>query len=501
MDAVSDVLTAVKEHWIITSLLLVTVLMYWHYVVNFTALKKLGIPGPTPLPLIGNSMTFIWNSKTVHNFFCDAGKKYGSIYGLYFLKQPMIIVAEPEIIKHVLVKEFEKFHDRPKGGLEFPEPLKSIMSEVKGQRWKDIRSIMTPAFTSGKLKGMMYIMNEAGDTLLKKIEKAAAEKQAVDIHEWQQSVTMEVILSAAFGTLSEAQTNPNDKVTTYAKDAMSPRPWPYIALMVPFIGKKISKSIMFSRFGFNWYPMIDIAKKILKQRRQVQGTTRNDVLQNMLKSQHPEKKGHQLTENELIAQMVLFLLAGYDTSSNVLCLTCYHLALYPEIQDKVYEEVMRICESKDTTTYDEIKEMVYLEACISETLRLYPPGLLANRTIDESCVINGVHFKQGMGVLIPIYALHRDEKYWPEPNDFKPERFLPENKESINQFTYLPFGDGPRNCIGMRFAQMEIRTILVRMLQKYRMVRGPETPVPLKVQPRAVLSPAEPVLIRFEKRE
>ena len=113
MDAAFDVLTAVKEHWIIMSLMLVTVLVYWHYVVNFTALKKLGIPGPTPLPLIGNSMIFIWNRKTVHNFFCEAGRKFGTIYGLYFLKQPMIIVAEPEIIKHVLVKDFDKFHDRP----------------------------------------------------------------------------------------------------------------------------------------------------------------------------------------------------------------------------------------------------------------------------------------------------------------------------------------------------------------------------------------------------
>ena len=113
MDAAFDVLTAVKEHWIIASLMLVTVLAYWHYVVNFTALKKLGIPGPTPLPLIGNSMTFIWNSKTLHDFFCEAGRKFGRIYGLYYLKEPMIIVAEPDIIRQVMVKEFDKFHDRP----------------------------------------------------------------------------------------------------------------------------------------------------------------------------------------------------------------------------------------------------------------------------------------------------------------------------------------------------------------------------------------------------
>ena len=105
-----------------------------------------------------------------------------------------------------------------------------------------------------------------------------------------------------------------------------------------------------------------------------------------------------------------------------------------------------------------------------------------------------------MGVFIPTYSLHRDEEFWPEPDSFKPERFLPENKDSINQFAYLPFGAGPRNCIGMRFAMMEIKTILVRMLQKYRLVRGPETPVPLKILPKVVLAPAEPVNIRFEKR-
>ena len=106
-----------------------------------------------------------------------------------------------------------------------------------------------------------------------------------------------------------------------------------------------------------------------------------------------------------------------------------------------------------------------------------------------------------MGVLIPVYSLHREEEFWPEPDTFKPERFLPENKDSINPFAYLPFGNGPRNCIGMRFALMEIKSILARMLQKYCLVRGLETPVPLKIKPKTVLAPAEPVMIRFEKRK
>ena len=94
----------------------------------------------------------------------------------------------------------------------------------------------------------------------------------------------------------------------------------------------------------------------------------------MLAAQDPENNGYKLTENEILAQMVLFILAGYDTSSSVLGLTCYSLAIHPEIQDKVFEEIEDVCNSPDTCTYDEISQMPYLEACISETLRMYPPG-------------------------------------------------------------------------------------------------------------------------------
>ena len=94
----------------------------------------------------------------------------------------------------------------------------------------------------------------------------------------------------------------------------------------------------------------------------------------MLAAQDPDNSGHKLTEQEVVAQMIAFILVGYDTSSNVLALTCYHLAIYPEMQEKVFEEIKDVCSSPDTCTYDEINQMPYLEACISETLRLYPPG-------------------------------------------------------------------------------------------------------------------------------
>jgi len=351
------------------------------------------------------------------------------------------------------------------------------------------------------LKGMMYIMEKAGDVLLQKIGSAIERNEAVDIHKWQQSVTMEVILSAAFGTESESQTNPDDKVTKYAKDAMNPKPYALAALLIPVLGKRLYKRLALTSWGLNLTPLINIAKSIIKARQEGGGEFRMDMLQNMLSAQHPEKKGHKLNDNELIAQMVVSLLGGYHTVSCTLSLVCYHLAVYPDIQEKVFEEISHIYASREKVTHDELKDLLYLQACISETLRLYPPGFFITRTINQSCTIKDIPFKKGMGVCIPIYALHRDEEFWQEPDSFKPERFLPENKDSINQFAYLPFGSGPRSCIGMRFAMMEIKTILVKMLQKYRLVRGPETPVPFKMQTTGDFAPAEPVMVRFENRE
>ena len=113
MEFLREILNAAREQLIIVTLLLLVILVYWHYQVNYTVLKKLGLPGPSPIPLIGNAMSFIWNAKTWHRELCNERKMYGKVYGLYLLKTPTVVVSDPEILKVILVKEFEKFHDRP----------------------------------------------------------------------------------------------------------------------------------------------------------------------------------------------------------------------------------------------------------------------------------------------------------------------------------------------------------------------------------------------------
>ena len=119
MNLVKETVAIVKDHWIVTSLMLFTVLVYWHYVVNFTALQQLGIPGPKPLPFVGNFLLVLRKWKSLHTLFEEGHAKYGKVFGFYLLKQPSIVVGDPEILKQIMVKEFEKFPGRPVSFFQF----------------------------------------------------------------------------------------------------------------------------------------------------------------------------------------------------------------------------------------------------------------------------------------------------------------------------------------------------------------------------------------------
>ena len=122
------------------------------------------------------------------------------------------------------------------------------------------------------------------------------------------------------------------------------------------------------------------------------------------------------------------------------------------------------------------------------------------RKVTKSCEVNGYQFPKDLSVLIPVYSLHHDPKYWDEPEEFRPERFLPGNKESINPFTYLPFGEGPRNCIGKRFALLEVKLVLVRLLQEFRIEKAADLHVPIKMSFGSTYQPAEPISVQVKKR-
>ncbi|CAG2114370.1 unnamed protein product [Medioppia subpectinata] len=217
-----------------------------------------------------------------------------------------------------------------------------------------------------------------------------------------------------------------------------------------------------------------------------------------------EKK---LTSAEIVAQCALFLIAGYETSAQTLSFCTYELALNPDIQDLLVAETKEAFnENTADIDYETLGRLPLLDAFVSETLRHYPVGLRTIREAAEDVVLSGgsdgskVKIEKGVIVEIPLYAIHHSPDNFSDPFAFKPDRFLPENRHNIKPYTYLPFGAGPRNCIGMRFALLEIKLVVAKMIQQFRFYGVPDTDVPVVFTPGYNLLQADRLIVGVEKR-
>lgn len=318
--------------------------------------------------------------------------------------------------------------------------------------------------------------------------------------DWFSKMTLEVILSTAFGVEGNIQMGENPEMIQEAKRFFH---FPQILRQIarlPF-GKLVFKLLSALRIATPIYFQV-VAEEIIKKRREKGFTGRRDLLELMMTAtDETTMEGvSRLSDEEVVAQSVVFLLAGYETSSNTLSFTSYYLAVNPEVQDKLRSEISEGMEAtgKEKSLYEIAHSLEYLDCVIKEVLRLAPPAIFTNRECHEDYDLNGIHIPAGTEVVIPMYALHHDPDAWEDPEKFYPERFRGPAKENSHAFQFLPFGAGPRNCIGMRFALMEIKIALVKILMKYKFVRSPETQVPLIIHPGITLSAKGGVKIRVE---
>ncbi|GBP66254.1 Probable cytochrome P450 6a20 [Eumeta japonica] len=198
--------------------------------------------------------------------------------------------------------------------------------------------------------------------------------------------------------------------------------------------------------------------------------------------------------DELMAAQAFFLfIAGVEPSATGMFFTLYELARHPEIQNKLLEEVDEVFKRcDDNPTYEAVVEMSYLDMVLDESMRVHPAiGNLVRRCTKDGGVLPAgqIRVEKGTVIHIPVYALHHDPKYYPEPEKFIPERFSEEGKRNIKNYTYMPFGDGHRICIGMRFARLQVKTGLLHLLRHFRVqTRDARTPIrygklPVQVRP------------------
>ncbi|XP_050925216.1 thromboxane-A synthase [Lates calcarifer] len=550
MEAVVDILNVFH---IETSGLSVTLslfliflgLLYWYSVYPFSVLSRCGIKHPKPIPFFGNIFLF---RQGFFNPITDLIRTHGRVCGYYLGRRPVVVVADPDMLRQVMVRDFSSFPNRMT--IRFAtKPMSDCLLMLRNERWKRVRSILTPSFSAAKMKEMVPLINTATDALMNNLNVYAESGEAFDIHRCFGCFTMDVIASVAFATQVDSQNNPDDLFVRHAQMFFSFsffRPIMLFFIAFPFIAAPLVRLIPNRRRDQMNQFFINSIQKIIKQREeQPPEQRRRDFLQLMLDARtskesvslehfdamnHADEFNHRnqqtqpstsdqdnsclhpqephtrrpqkkmMTEDEIVGQAFVFLLAGYETSSNTLAFTCYLLAIHPECQCKVQEEVDEFFTRYESPNYTNVQELKYLDMVICEALRLYPPGFRFARDIDCDCVVNGQFLPKGATLEIPAGFLHYDPEYWPEPERFIPERFTPEARASRHPFVYLPFGAGPRNCVGMRLAQLEIKMALVCMFHKYSVVACSETKVPLELKSSSTLGPKNGIFVKISRR-
>lgn len=215
------------------------------------------------------------------------------------------------------------------------------------------------------------------------------------------------------------------------------------------------------------------------------------------------------TDDDLVSQCLLFFVAGFTGIATTLSFISYELAINPDLQDKLYEEVAEMAATLngEKITYEQLHKMKYLDMVISETFRLWSVNLMTERKVTRQYVLENtdggkVVLQPGQGVWIPTFAIQRDARYYPDPDRFWPERFSPQNRGSIDLIMYMPFGLGPRSCIASRFALMQLKATVFYMLQKFKFECSSNTQVPLRLKAMAgALEPEKGFLLQLKLRK
>jgi cytochrome P450 len=214
----------------------------------------------------------------------------------------------------------------------------------------------------------------------------------------------------------------------------------------------------------------EMIQKFIDDRR-ASGEDKGDLLSMLLLARDEDGTG-QMNDKQVRDEAMTLFGAGHETTAVALTWTWYLLSQHPEVEARLHEE-LNIALGGRQPTLEDLPRLPYTEMIIKEAMRLYPPAFGTTREANTNAEIAGYTIKKGQVVYVNIYGVHRDSRFFPDPDRFDPERFSPENEKQIQKYAYLPFGGGPRVCIGNAFAMMEARLILATVAQKYRLKLAP----------------------------
>ncbi|XP_058449381.1 probable cytochrome P450 6a14 [Malaya genurostris] len=496
--AALDVIIAVAIVALLVYLYVVRLQSYW---------ARRNVPYLKPEFFYGNTRT-IENTETFGLLFArfyNELKGLGPFGGVYMFAKPIAVVTDLEMVRNVMVKDFQYFTDRGMFMNETQDPLSAHLFNLPGSRWRDLRQKLTPTFTSGKMKMMfgtiLAAANQFNDFLSEKVDG----ETELEIKDLLARFTTDVIGSCAFGIECNSMKDPDASFRVMGRRFMDNQRGQIKNVFhnfAPELAKKVGISVI-DRIASDFF--IGVVRETIDFRLK-NNIKRNDFMDLLIQMRNPDegKSGEGLLSfNEIAAQSFVFYIAGFETSSTLLTWTLYELSLNPDIQEKGRQHVLDILEKHDgQITYESVNDSTYLDKIFNEALRKYPPVPIHFReAVKDYRVPNTkIIIEKGTRIIIPVYGIQHDPEVFPDPKRFDPERFTPEEVAKRHPFAWTPFGEGPRICIGLRFGMLQAKIGLIHLLKNYRFSLGKKCKVPLNLDVQnVILSPKEGLWLNTQK--
>ncbi|MBX2877437.1 MAG: cytochrome P450 [Saprospiraceae bacterium] len=422
----------------------------------------------------------------LHNF-----EQYGDTYRAYLGGiQPMLVTKDPDIVRHVLQKNHRNYIKTPMIFEKLRRFLGNGLLTSEGPYWLQQRRLIQPGFHKQRLQALVEIMNQVIAETEPKGLVQAGESQAVDVYPMMMRLAFDLVTRSLFSTAVSAEKLEllSHSLTTIQAFLVQQIRQPYLNPWFKISGQ-LSKHIKLGKAAD------EILLKMIRNRRS-SGASQEDLLQMLLDARY-EDTGEGMTDQQLLEETNILITAGHETSANALSWIFYLLAKHPAKQALLRTELQEVLGTTQPT-FAHLPRLRYTTQVIEEAMRLYPPAWVTDRQSAKADEIKGHQIPEGTMVVLAIYALHHDPKFWDKPEAFQPERFAPETrKQRISNYSYLPFGGGPRLCIGNSFAMMEMQLVLVHYLRKYRIELATEKSPELL--PLVTLRPKNGVSIFFEE--
>lgn len=419
-------------------------------------------------------------------------KKYGTTYGfnpIGGVAEFGITSADPDFIQHVLQKNNKNYRKSKIVTHTLGGYIGNGLLTSEGDYWLKQRRLIQPGFHRKKIAALIEIMNTAIEETIQILDEAASTGDTIDIYKEMMHLAFKIVARSIFSTsMNEEEVQRLDEVISGVQEMVIKQ------IRQPYLHWYFKLNGMLDRCQALSDDAGEILMKYIKARRE--DPKKYDDLLDMLLSSKYEDTGEGMTDQQVLDEALILFVAGHETSANAMTWMWHLLSKHPQYVTQLRQEIDEKL-GGEAASFENLPLLSFNKQVINEAMRMYPPAWIVDRFSKERDEVNGIEIPKNSLIVMFIYGVHHSKEIWGDPEIFRPERFDLSHKKDRHNYAFMPFGGGPRLCIGNSFAMMEMQLALNKIVQRFDFETIPNQKIEL--QPLITLRPKYGIKMKVKR--